>query len=315
MFLLSLCLAAWSLFVLMATIVTWLLSLVVQDHFHLCCAEIVDTSLHDNSDNDSLRDSFLVKAVDITNEMLALSRTRTESENRPLLPRLSKVARTSEVVAMLEKLRELYHERGRGRVTPACFVDIKYTVTSTILSLSMGTHAREHRCLYPIYTYSDVVPFPPVPNRAWSPSLHKRSFMSNAVLTMRFHGQPSYQLFCNVTDQLRPLEGPLKDFHRTSYAGYQLRKHVLRAALRSDIKALHDSMKRPLTSSPSPASTSSSSLSSSSSSSSSSLSQQVPKISRTSMPAGVTTVSIRFHYRSRHPQRKRVDVMTLGATV
>lgn len=338
MFLLALCLLAWSLSVLLVACASWLLSLFLRFHFHLYRAEILIVEPH----NESCR----IKAVDVTEEMRMLGKDGPTSR-LSVLPSLAKAAphKVSDLAVFRNRTfrgREppaagAGNRRRRRRpacATPLCFVDIRYTAQpNRLLGLLVrdGGYNGSYRCLYPLYSYTDAIAYPPLRSCEWRTN-KKSSSISNAVLTMRLQGRPTSQLFCNVTDRLRPLEGPLHDFHRTSHPGYQLRKHILRAVLGSDIQALHDSARvdggfglDPATtaaaSSTSTASSSTSSSSTSSTSSSSSLisSPERPSAAHNPSSADVAkatevagmSISVRFQFRSHD---HRTDVMTLRAS-
>lgn len=331
MFLLVLCLLVWSLSVLMVACFSGLLCLLLRIQFHLCRAEILVVEPHE--------DSFRIKAVDVTEELRSLG--NGPSQTLAVLPSLAR--KTPEKVADLDPHRAHraaspppppmtttagnQHQRRHRRVAstmPLCFVDIRYTAQpNRLLGLLLDGQqcAGSYRCLYPLYSYADAIAYPPLRGSEWltHKKTSKLSAISNAVLTMRIHGSPTCQVLCNVTDRLRPLEGPFHDFHRKSSPGYQLRKHILRAVLGSDIQALHDSATKVGGGGGvgEPASSSSSSLSSSSS-----FAPECPERQETGADLAQSktfvrgnscsmSVSVRFQFRSHD---HRVDVITLRAS-
>jgi hypothetical protein len=314
MFLLSLCLFAWTLAVLLAATLSWLLSPFLCYHFRLCRAEILVVA--------ACRDAFDVKSSDVTQPLLALGLRRTRRV--ALLPMLMGAAsRDDDTTAILTKCRDMetvVADR-RGCATPVCFVDVRYTARPCFLLGLLGRPCRGlYRCLYPIYSFSDKITFPPLCGSVWNRTSGKESSVSNAVLTMRVRGKPtSRQLFCNVTNQLRLLEGPLKDFHRETYPGYQLRRHILRAVLISDIQALQDSAleaRRGSLSSAAAAAAPAGSVGSAGSAGdptqpAARVAAPPPNKASSAVKESDMSISLRFQFRSHH--HHRIDVMTLRA--
>lgn len=172
----------------------------------------------------------MMHAVDVMKEMMLLQTKRPVKVK--VLSHIMSLAFRGDLRQALACCNAGHQGNPRVRKSPICFLDIRYTTNNT--------RAQTYRCLYPLYSFSDYVYYPPKCTwSSWKPN--RPSAMKSAILTLRYDGERTRQLSCNVLDRLRGLEGPFGDFHRKSQSGYQLRKHILRIVLMSDIKALAES--------------------------------------------------------------------------
>lgn len=231
MFLLSFIALIWALSFVWRVLAIWLLS-VVGDGFTLRDAELVVVS--------TSQEPGSVHAVDITQEMLTLQRQRGR-KRLDLMPSLMGVAFRGDLRDTLVRCYASSDATAQVRRVPMCFLDIRYTVKSPWRIFSQEAPP-VHRCLYPIYSFSDYVYYPP--KCPLVPLARPHTTMTSAILTLRYVGEMTRQLSCNVTERMRLLEGPMGDFHRDNHAGYQLRKHILRVVLMPDVRALMDALDR-----------------------------------------------------------------------
>lgn len=224
MFLLSLLAFLWMFSVFVAFVTSTVHTLWGQT-FVLKSAEIVVCNAVQEPDT-------MMHAVDVMKEMMLLQTRRPVKLK--LLSHMMSVAFRGDLRQTLTRCNEAGHQGNpRVRKSPICFLDIRYATNKT-------SSTQTYRCLYPLYSFSDYVYYPPKCTwSSWKPN--HPSWMKSAVLTLRYDGESTRQLSCNVLDRLRGLEGPFGDFHRKSQSGYQLRKHILRIVLMSDIKALAES--------------------------------------------------------------------------
>lgn len=233
MFLLSFIALIWILSVL-ARVLAASLVLVFGDGFRLRNAELVVAN--------TAQEPGSLHSIDITREMVTLRRQHG-CRRLELMPGLMRVAFRGDLRDTLVRCYANSDvERSRVQRSPMCFLDIHYTVNAPwrFWKRSQGPM---YRCLYPIYSFSDYVYYPP--RCPWAvPTTRSTTAITSAILTLRYTGEMTRQLSCNVTEQVRLLEGPLGDFHRESHAGYQLRKQILRVVLMPDIRELMDALDR-----------------------------------------------------------------------
>lgn len=225
MFLLSFFLALWTISGGSVFVAMWLTDVLVG-RFVLKRASLVVAGAGLHHDPSSLR------RVDVTQEMRDLGRCMTRLQ---LMQYLCDKALRGDLREALDTCREISIERSRVRRTPMCFLDVEYTIRQLF-----HKPMQVHRCLYPIYSFSDYVQYPPsLPCSPWGHSPMLRG-MDSAILTLRSaqNNGRSVHLSCHVTSRLRKLEGPFGDFHCESTAGYQLRKHILRVVLNPEISEL-----------------------------------------------------------------------------
>lgn len=187
------------------------------------------------------------QSVDITREMLYLHRDGGMVQDLDVLPRLTILepprSEVKEALRACHARNQSNREDG-SRKSPLCFLDVTYTMNSSVWSFwprGWLRNQREFRCLYPIYDFFDEVSYPP--KCTW---VSRESSLVSAILSIRLdqpHGiSSSKRCSCHVTDRIRLLEGPLGDFHRRTSMGYHLRKHILKVVLMSDIRALAESL-------------------------------------------------------------------------
>ena len=231
MFLLSLLLVTWTISIMGGVIMVFFSSILAR-RFMLQQASFVVASFHPDPDS--------IRSVDVTVAVRGLGTTL--SKKVKLISFLREKASRGDLREALDSCREIGNEMARIRRSPICFLDIRYKMGSF-----WRTDHKVHRCLYPIYSFSDFVHYPPTPcswaswwwwRQVASSSSHKG--MESAILTLRSTNAAghSMQMACHVTPRMKQLEGPFGDFHGQSNAGFQLRKHILRVVLMPDIAML-----------------------------------------------------------------------------
>ena len=281
MFLLSLVTFVWTLTILGSVVVSyvdswWRYSFVLQS------AQIVVL-------NNVPSQGGLTK-VDVTREMRMLPE-RTGGRKLSILPRLLSLAKTKDLEDALASHTTIPTASDpRIRKSPLCYLDIQYTRSP--LRKKADLVSPVYRYLYPIYAVSDRMYYPPKCTLSARAATPGAGAMSSAMLTLRYDGASTRQLSCNVTDRVKGLEGPCGDFHRHSQSGYQLRKHIMRVVLMSDIMALKDTLEDDMPTPPRSSSSSSDSLRS---------------LAPTNPP-----LSIRLQFQKPH---HRVEVMNLEPSV
>jgi hypothetical protein len=174
-----------------------------------------------------------LRRVDVSHEMRELGRSPTKLK---FMPFLQTKAMRGDLREALDTCRESASEGARVRRSPMCFLDVTYTV-----GWAWRKRTKVHRCLFPIYSFSDYVHYPPTcPWLHWGRPAASASGVESAVLTLRSSAAEGHssQLSCNVTARVQTLKGPSGDFHCNSAEGYQLRKHILRVVLLPDILVL-----------------------------------------------------------------------------
>ena len=229
MFLLLLACFAWTASVLVAVVAAWANRWAAARRFRLKSAELLVVGAGATQQQ---------HAVDVTQEMLAMSC----GHRLDVLPRLMRSALRGDVRDALARCHRLAERQASRHVRrlPMCYLDVSYSVdTRGWWQVPAPTSAPvpAYRCLYPIYSFNDFIVYPP--RCPAKPRGHRQ--LVSATLTLR---QPhavttaTRQLSCQVTDTIAQLAGPCGDFHRHDHPGYQLRKHILQAVLRPDIKML-----------------------------------------------------------------------------
>jgi len=278
MFLLSLVTFVWTLTIIGSVVVSyvnswWLYSFVLQS------AQIVVL-------NDVTSQGGLTK-IDVTREMRMLPEC-TVGRTLSVLPRLLSLAKTKDLKdALASHVSMPTVPDPRVQKSPLCYLDIQYTRSP--LRRKTDLVSKVYRYLYPIYAVSDRICYPPKCTLSARAAATEAGAVSSAMLTLRYDGASTRQLSCNVTDRVKGLEGPCGDFHRHSQSGYQLRKHIMRVVLMSDIMALMDTLEDDMPTPPR-----------SSSSSSDSLRSLAPRIP--------SPLSIRLQFQTPH---HRVEVINL----
>jgi hypothetical protein len=196
--------------------------------------------------------------VDVTREMRMLPQ-RTVGRKLSILPRILSLAKTTDLQdALASQATTPTASDPRIRKSPLCYLDIQYTRSP--LRKKEDLVSTVYRYLYPIYAMSDRMCYPPKCTLSARAAAPKAGAMSSAMLTLRYDGASTRQLSCNVTDRVKGLEGPCGDFHRHSQSGYQLRRHIMRVVLMSDIMALKDTLEDDMPTPPPSSSSSSDSL-------------------------------------------------------
>lgn len=254
MFLLLFLLVIWTVSVVGGLVVVAVPRLCVR-HFTLHRAYFVVASVH------HVPESW--RRVDVTHEVRALGRSPTRLKVMPFLHTKALRGDLREALDACRESARANSEGSRVRRSPMCFLDVTYSVGWWWRRRQIEVH----RCLYPIYSFSDYVHFPPTcPWLHWQWSRPVVSGVESAVLTLRSSGGEGHssQLSCNVTTRVQTLKGPSGDFHCDSTVGYQLRKHILRVVLMPDIsvltKALEDETSSSSLSTPTTAEASTNSL-------------------------------------------------------
>ena len=279
MFILSFLSLVWTMWYFSALVVgyvgTWWRYAFVLHSAHI----VVLNNLHSNTG---------ICMVDVTREMRKFPHLHRKT---PVLSRLLSLATNDELRNALasHKAAARIGSDPRIRKAPLCYLDIRYTQCPL---RHIGNNASPlYRYLYPIYAVTDKMQYPPKCTLAVRSAALQDAFpVALATLTVRYDGESTRHLSCNVTDRIKGLEGPLGDFHRPSRSGYQLRKQILRVVLVSDILALKGSLRDDMPSS-------------SGSSSSDSLKSMVPQN---------PPLSIRLQFQQPH---QRVEVVKLDSLV
>lgn len=132
------------------------------------------------------------------------------------------LVRILDTIAIEDPLKTQLSRRIRtGHGNELCFIRVQYTYDDEPFT-----------CLYPIYTITDVVAYPPQPLFRVE---NNDIVVTKAILSLKT-GQCSAS--CDMTLTVKSLQGPLGDFHVSSGAGFQLRKRLLAAHMASDIARL-----------------------------------------------------------------------------